>query len=1093
MRVLAVSRPYQSCWFTGRCFRWAVCLLTVSLSLGGESKSAIGADSDGVLFDRDIRPLLSDTCFKCHGPDEKQRVSQFRLDTRSGAFATRDGESAIVPGKPEQSEIVRRITSDDPELKMPPPDSGLRLSSAQIELIQRWIRDGAKWEEHWAFVRPQRPAPPVVQNSEWPKNAIDRFVLSRLEAQGLSPAPPARREALIRRLSLSLTGLPPTIAEVDAFLADQSPQAYERVVDRLLASPRYGERMATPWLDAARYADTSGYQSDGNRTMWRWRDWVIEAYNTNKPFDEFTIEQLAGDMLPNPTLDQLIATGFNRNHRGNAEGGIIAEEYLVEYVVDRVETTATVWLGLTMGCARCHDHKYDPISQRDFYRTFAFFHNVPENGKAVKYGNSPPFIPAPTRPQQRELAEIDSQIAAATQRLASAQNEIAAAEAAWASTIPADSNLGRCFEDDLRGYSPAGPPQIRNAAPPVKKSQRDNSSEPNFADDAIKKKPKAKPTERPDLKFVPGPNANRAVELDGSTSIIAGDVGGFGFQDAFTLSAWIRPENANAGTILSRMEDVTEGRGYCLVVAEGRLHIRLVERWLDDAIRVQSSSAVPVGKWTHVAVSYNGSRYAEGLTLYLNGQPQSLEVNLDELNQTFRSDEPLRIGGGGGAALQFRGQIDEVRVYAREREPHEVRIVVVAEPIAQIASVADNQRTADQRAKLRAYFMTEAGPERFRRMQEELHELRKKRDEFTATFPTTMVMQEMKTPRSTFILSRGAYDQPTEEVSAGTPSVLPPLPTDAAADRLTLARWLVSPQNPLTARVTVNRYWQMLFGAGLVKTTEDFGSQGDRPSHPGLLDWLAVEYVENGWDTKSLLKTIVMSATYQQSSAASPALNALDPENRLLARGPRFRLSAQIIRDQALAVSGLLTEKQGGPSVKPYQPEGLWKEIATINTYDQGHGEDLYRRSLYTFWKRTVAPPTMSIFDSTGREMCSVRTSRTNTPLQALALMNDVTFVEAARKLAERMLREGGDTPEDRIRLAFRLTTSREPTAAERNVLSNGLAEQLAYYREHPDDAKSLLSAGESPRDESLDPAEVAACTMIASLILNLDETMTLQ
>ena len=1002
-----------------------------------------------VDFEREIRPILSDACYTCHGPDAAKRKADLRLDVRESAFAEREGKWAVVPGKPGESELHRRITATDLEDRMPPAKAARKLSAREIELLRRWIAEGAPWQTHWAFVPPKRPPLPVTRNRQWRKNAIDDFILDRLEREGMAPSAEADKAALLRRVTLDLTGLPPSMEELDAFLADSTPGAYEKVVDRLLASSRYGERMAIRWLDASRYADTSGYQNDGPRDMWRWRDWVIQAFNTNMPFDRFTVEQLAGDLLPKPSLDQRIATGFNRNHRGNSEGGIIPEEYQVEYVVDRVDTTATVWLGLSIGCARCHDHKYDPVSQEEFYRLFAYFNTIPEHGRAIKIGNSPPYMQAPTPEQAEERRKLDAELAAAERRFAGMREAIAAAQAAWESSVGADAYLPWTVTDglvatfDLDGGL--------GGAKPV-------GGEPEFIRGRI----------------------GGAAAFDGRRRLEAPAVGKFGFFDKFTFAAWVRPDGD--GSLLSRKTDESREDGYEVRLEDGRVQVNFVKRWLDDAIRVETEGKLEPGKWHHLAVTYDGSRAAAGIAVYVDGVAQKLKVHLDFLNQTFVSDQPFRIG-------PFRGAVDDVRVYARRLLPDEVGWLTVVERIEEIAARPTGQRAASQAGKVRAFYLDRKAPEEVRKAYEGLVALRRRKQAFEEGLPTVMVMEEMKDPRETRILVRGEYNRPAKKVVPGMPAALHPLPPGAPTNRLALARWLVDPANPLTARVTVNRWWQAYFGAGLVRTVEDFGAQGERPSHPELLDWLAAELVASRWNAKHLQKSIVMSAAYRQSSRVAPALLERDPDNRLVARGPRFRLPAEMVRDQALAASGLLVERVGGPSVKPYQPDGLWKEIASDTEYDQSKGAALYRRSLYTYWKRTVAPPTMSTFDAPGREACTVRETRTNTPVQALALMNDVTYLEAARVLAERMMARAGVS--ERLRWGFRRVTSRWPSAREEEILLRAYGANLEAFRRDPDAARKLVSAGESKPDERLDPAELAATTTVASLLFNLDETVT--
>ena len=942
---------------------------------------ALAADRT-IEFNRDIRPILSDKCFRCHGSDATAKGIPLRLDSEAAATADLgENKHAIVPGNPESSQLVRRITAEDEALRMPPVYSGLKLTEREIETLRTWIAQGAKWQSHWSFIPPKRHPLPAVKNSSWPRNPVDHFVLDRLEREGLSPALGADRETLLRRVSLDLTGLPPTPAEIDAFLKDTSGSAYERVVDRLLASPRYGERMAARWLDAARYADTNGYQFDGERFMWRWRDWVIEAFNRNQPFNQFTVEQIAGDLLPNATLEQKIATGFNRNHRGNTEDGIIPEEYAVEYVVDRVETTSAVFLGLTLGCARCHDHKYDPFSQKEFYQLFAYFNNVPERGRAMKFGNSPPLVHAPTREQQQAMRQLDERIQTIEDFLRQRKTSIDEAQAAWESQLVKEELLYWAptagLEAAYRFESEAGALSAGGRLP-----------------------------------LVEG-RIGRAASFDGKTYFDAGEIAGFDIEDRFTLTAWVYSDSIPDGSVVTRMVDNPKGKGYGLHLDQGKVYVNLTSNWVNDAIRLETDEALAAKRWHHLAVTYSGSRMAEGVRVYIDGQPAKVSVQLDTLYRPFRNDgpfkDPFRIGSGWGPERRFRGLIDDVRAYSRILNREEISALAQGAPLNRIAEKPAAQRDTTEKLQLRWYFLETKAPAEIKEAWNRLTALRQEREKLERSFPTVMVMAERTEPKDTFLLIRGAYDKPGEKVAPGVPAVLPPLPAGAPNNRLGFARWLVDPQNPLMARVTINRLWQMLFGTGLVKTAEDFGLQGEWPSHPELLDWLATEFVRSGWDLKGMLKLIVTSATYRQSSKATPELVQRDPENRLLARGPRFRLPAEMVRDQALFAAGLLVEKRGGPSVKPYQPAGVWEDLTMDDvSYNQGKGADLYRRSLYTFWKRTVAPPMMANFDSAMRESCVVRETRTNTPLQALNLMNDVTFLEAARFVGQRMMKEGG-------------------------------------------------------------------------------------
>ncbi len=803
--------------------------------------------------------------------------------------------------------------------------------------------------------------------------------------------------------------------------------------------------MAIRWLDAARYADTNGYQTDAPRVQWRWRDWVIDAFNSNMPFDQFTIEQLAGDLLPNPTNAQIVATGFSRNHRGNSEGGIVPEEYLAEYSMDRVETMSTVWLGLTLGCARCHDHKYDPFKQKEFYQLFAYFNNIPERGRIFKFGNTPPVISAPTDEQKAELAELDEKVRAAEERLASAE-----------------ATSGK---REFVGMS-AGGKADREWFP-----GRDLAARHGLNDGVDGK-------------------IGSAAAFDGEREIEVGDEPDFGYRDTFSISAWIYPESPTGAIVTKTDRDLShQGYGYHgwgLYLIDGKLKFLAMQRWLDDGLRIATEKDIPLKQWSHVAVTYDGERMAAGVKLYVDGEERPAVAELDFMNQEIRAKAPALIGAGGGLKKGFQGRIDEARLYSTDLKPNVVAALAAARPWHEI----EEPVTRAEREKQKLGRLERFGPRAVTQAWKELADLRDERDALAKSFPTVMVMRERPEIGETFLLERGAYDAPGDRVERGTPAVLPPLPADAPNNRLGLARWLVADEHPLTARVMVNRIWAAFFGRGIVKTVEDFGSQGDPPTHPRVLDWLAREFVDSGWDVKGVVKTIVMSATYRQSSKASVEQVGRDPENRLLARGPRVRLAAEMVRDQALAAAGLLVEKVGGPSVKPYQPAGLWKEIAG-QTYEADEGEGLYRRSLYTFWKRTAPPPFMMNFDSAGRETCTVVQVRTNTPLQALNLMNDVTYVEAARKIAERMMREGGAAPDERIAFGFRLLTARAPKTAEREVLTNSYQHYLDRYHSRPAEAQELLSAGESPLDESLAPAEYAAFTAVASLMLNLDETVT--
>jgi len=1021
-----------------------------------------------VSFTRDVRPILSDRCFTCHGPDETKRPTALRFDEEAGLNVDlNSGGKAVIPGDPAASKLIERVRSDSPALRMPPAYAGHDpLSETEIAVLEAWIKQGAPWVGHWAFEAPVRAEPPAVSGPDWVRNPIDAFVLARLDEEGLKPREEADRATLIRRATLDLTGLPPTPGEADAFLKDRSPNAYQKVVRRLLDSPHYGERMASPWLDAARYADTNGYQSDGSRSMWRWRDWVVDAFNQNKPFDEFTIEQLAGDLLPDATRDQLIATGFNRNNITTAEGGSVEEEFLIEYAADRAETTATVWLGLTVGCARCHDHKYDPIPQKDYYRLTAYFNRVPERGLVYNFGNDGPQIKAPTPENEKRLAELDAEVKKAEQDLVEMESDIAAEKTKWEKTI-ANSDFDAFPAEGLDArFSLDGTLDVA-ARRGVDDPKRNSESEPSqsaFAEGVF----------------------GSAAKLDGENWIDGGSVARYDYDDAFTASFWMKPEKLTGG-VVSRMQDFDQGSGWGLLLRDGRLRFEFTMRWTDHALRVETKRAVPANEWRHVAITYTGERpAASGLTLWVDGEPWAFEIEWDDLKWPIGyRGYPFRIGGAAGE--RFAGLIDEVRLYGQALDEHEVAALGARRSLAAIAATAAGKRSLAESEKLEAAFWEHGASADAREARLAVADAQEARDDYYGSIPTVMVMSDGEM-RQAHVLNRGAYDQPGDPVSA-QPLGLLPAAEGLPKDRLGLARWLVSRENPLTARVVVNRYWQMLFGTGLVATPEDFGSQGERPSHPKLLDWLAVDFMESGWDVKQLMETIVTSATYRQQSQTTPELVDRDPRNRLLARGPRFRLSAPAIRDQALAVSGLLVDEIGGPPVKPYQPPGLWEELSGT-AYRPDSGEDLYRRSLYTYWKRTVAPPAMVNFDAPDREKCVVGEVRTNTPLQALNLMNDVTYVEASRKLAERMLEV--PTDEARLEKGFRLVLARSPSEKESEVLTSALND----FREHFSDerlARESLSAGESRVRADFDPRELAAYAATASLILNLDEAVTRQ
>ena len=1031
-------------------------LFVLSAVAGAVSTTAsFGAPSPQPLhFNHDIRAILSNNCFLCHGPDSHNRKGKLRLDMPDDAFAQHDGGFPLVGGDPEKSQVIRRIFSTDPDEVMPPPKSGKSLTDAQRQLLKQWVSEGAKYEKLWSFIPPTRPPAPATTDAGWCSNEIDRFVLAKLEGEHLHPAPPADKITLCRRLYFDLLGLPPTPAEVDAFVNDASPDAWGKLVDRLLANPHFGERMALDWLDAARFADTNGYHIDTARDQTRWRDWVIRAYNQNKPFDQFTVEQLAGDLLPNATIDQRIATGFVRNNMINFEGGAIPQEYLTAYLMDRVNTTSMVWLGLTMQCCQCHDHKFDPLSQKNYYQLYAYFNAVPENGLDGRNGNAVPLLATPTPEQKQKLDSLAADIRRAEQKLTEPNPEADDAQLAW--------EQGQANRLVWTALHPATIKSVRGATLKLRDDGSILASGMNPSNDVY--------------------TLSATIDLPSITAI--------------RLEALPEPKlrasgpgrSANGNFVLTR---VSLSTGAAEDAAE------------PATSRKFKAAMADFSQLDHPVISAIAESAGPGWSIFPQvGKPHEA---------VFELEEPIVRTGAGPISVNItlafessfgQHQLGHFRVSATDNKAPRVGQGLPPE-IDKALEATPEKRTAEQSTALTRYFRSNVY-DATRKYAAEIDGLKREKEALEKKVPTTMVMAEMATPRPTHILLRGQYDKPGEAVTAQPPEQVAPLLPGAPANRLGLAQWLVARENPLVARVTVNRFWQSLFGLGLVKTAEDFGSQGEEPVNPELLDWMAVQFRDGDartapWDVKAMIRLIVTSSAYRQSSVATPELLARDPENRLLARGPRLRLQAEFIRDNALAVSGLLNDDIGGKSVSPYQPAGLWEELMsradganfTAQVYQQDHGKDLYRRTMYTFWKRTSPPPALSTFDAPDRETCTVRRARTNTPLQALVLMNDPTYVEAARKLAERMLTEAGASDDARITYAFRLATARPPTPAEIAILKRIHDRELAVFANDLDAANKLISVGESPRNESLDAKDLAAWTTTASVVLNLDETIT--
>ncbi len=1180
-----------------------------ALALTGLAVSAATVPDKGaktaakIDFVRDIRPILSANCFTCHGQDEKQRKARLRLDVRENAIKpAKSGDIAIVPGDLARSKLVERITSHDPDETMPPPKSKKTLTAPQIDLLKRWIADGADYKGHWAFLKPERPAVPPIQNSKFKiQNPVDAFVLARLEKERLNPSPEADRVTLVRRVTLDLTGLPPTPAEVDAFVADKSPDAYNKVVDRLLKSPRYGEQMARYWLDAARYADSHGFHIDSERSLWKYRDWVVEAFNKNMPFDQFTVEQLAGDLLPEPTVEQKIGSGFVRCNMSTGEGGAIVEEYQAKYTFDRVETTATMWMGLTLTCARCHTHKYDPIQNREYYGLYAFFNNLNES---VMDGNAPnpdPIVRVPAPEQTRRQEELKKLISGGRAKIDAPMPGLDQAQVEWQS---------KWNEKLSAGWTPL-------AAAKAKSSLTNGANLRALDDQSILAEGDNPESDTYEIKFKLDAGSLAAVRLETLPHDTLPRKGAARAEDGrFRLSEFeaelvansldtnSKPkklkftqtvaDTAEAGFEIAKAIDGKADTGWGVAAdAVGEPHVALfalgepVKVTTNSELRVTlrydaSKSKRAIGHF-RIAAAQNddlvrllnppklepwqvlGPFKTEGLQQgFTNTFPPEKEVDLKktyagvreeikwnakadfedgkanqlvqdlhgihgayflhrtltvpaarQLDLALRADDALKLWVNGklvGERPEDKPDAGLLRVTVDLRKGENkflLKVVTVqgaayftfdpklgdAESVpADVAAILATTKklSGPQQTKVRNFYRREHSAD-FKKTFDGVEKAKEEETAIDKAIPSTMVAKEADKMRETFMLVRGEYDKKGDKVPPGLPAIFPPLPAGAPTNRLGLAMWLSSPEHPLPARVTMNRFWQQYFGVGIVKTTEDFGVQSDAPSHPELLDWLATEFIRTGWDVKRMQRIIVTSATYRQSSKLTADSRARDPENRLLARGPRFRADGEVVRDTALFVSGLLSEKQGGKAVKPYEPGGLWEAVSFNNSqkYVQDKGDGNYRRSLYTYWKRQSPPPNMLIFDAPTREYCVVRRPRTNTPLQALVLLNDPQFVEASRAFGQRILREGGKSTASRIGFAFRQATGRAPGADELKVIEDVYKHQLATFLKDKEAAKKLLAVGAFQADASLDQSELAAWATIASMIMNLDETVT--
>ncbi len=968
--------------------------------------------------------------------------------------------------------MIRRILSDDPDEQMPPPETKKTLTDIQKQVLVRWIKEGAKYEPLWSLIPPVRPPVPKISDRSWAHNPIDNFIAARLEAEGLTPTPEADRRTLVRRVSLDITGLPPTPELVEEFVKDAAPDAYERLVDKLLASPKWGEHRGRYWLDAARYADTHGIHFDNYREMWSYRDWVIKAFNQNMPFDQFTIENLAGDLMPNATLDDRIGSGFNRCNITTNEGGAIAEEYAVLYARDRVETTTKVWLGLTAGCAVCHDHKFDPLTQKEFYELAAFFNNTTQAPMDGNVKDTPPIVSVPQESDAKRWDEVAKEIPAAKVLVDDRRRDAQPEFDVWLATAkPAD------------------------VATEIPTSELELFAALNDGDKTIRyelhgKKAKARLPKT--VEWRPGRVSANAAYLNQGEVLSEKKAGDFDANQAFSYAAWVKlPANDGSGAILSRMDDRRDFRGWDLWVESRHIGAHLIDRWPDNAIKVVSRDQLPADEWVHVAITYDGSSKAAGVKVYVNGESQPTNIAADSLAGTLRTDVPFKIGQRNTTSPLSGATIQDVRLYSRLLAESEVASLAKLSLSAVVAAPPEKRSEADLN-NLYDWWLRNLDA-KYLALSKTQADLIREQADMQARSTTGYVMQERAEPAIAFVLNRGEYDQRKEQVSPGTPAMLPPFPADLPHNRLGFAKWLLRPEQPLTARVTVNRFWSEVFGTGLVKTPGDFGVSGELPSHPELLDWLAIEFRDSGWDVKKLFKLMVTSSAYRQSGAITPEKLAKDGENRLLSRGPRFRMDAEMVRDYALAASGLLSDKIGGPSVKPYQPPGVWEAVAMIgsNTRDYKHdaGDALYRRSMYTFWKRAAPPASMDVFNAPSRETCTMVRERTNTPLQALVTLNDPQFVEAARQLAEHAIESNGDDTKRLDFMADRLL-ARPLKPKELSVVRGSLEKFERHYSAAADDAAKLVEVGESKHDSKVSLPQLAAWTMVANELMNMDEVL---
>lgn len=1032
--------------------------------------SARAAEPASLEYNRDIRPILADTCFACHGVDGAARQADLRLDLRQSAIDA----GALEPGKPAESSLIERILTSDPELVMPPPKTHKKITDAQKETLRKWVEQGAEYQPHWSLMAPEKKTPPAVKQSQWVRNPIDQFVLAKLESAGLTPAPEADFYTLARRAALDITGLPPTPEQLAEFRADTSPNAFEKYVDRLLNTPEWGEHRGRYWLDYARFADTHGIHFDNYREMWSYRDWVIAAFNRNMPFDQFTIEQLAGDLLPEATLDQRIASGFNRCNITTSEGGTIPEEYVVLYARDRTETTCTVFLGLTAGCAVCHDHKFDQFTQREFYSLSAFFNNTTQNPMDGNVKDTPPVVQVPAQEDRDKVPAVKAKLAGQEESLKKLRDELrkpyeqwitdpaSARQLGW-NSVPADGLIAHAPLDEGSGeflhWIVGG--ELQRIALPAAASWDSGQ----VAASAWVNNPAASPS-------LP-------------------DVGNFDTSDPFSIALWVRVgDNAN-GALLARMDEAADYRGWDVWMQNGRIGTHIVSAWPKDALKAVTQTPLPANRWTHVAITYDGSAKLGGIKIYVDGQSQNLQAEAQELKGSIRTQTPLRLGQRSASAGPANSRLQDLRIYNRVLNSDETNLLR-SRPRLFFLRGKVTPRSPEEDAELYDQYLSSFN-EDYQQAIAAKNATKTELDQLISRGTIAHIMQEKAEQPMAFILFRGEYDKRRDQVQPATPDTLPPWPSDLPRNRLGLAKWLTLPENPLYARVTVNRFWQEVFGTGIVRTAGDFGVTGELPSHPELLDWLAIDFRENGWNVKAFFRQLVTSATYRQSALVTPEKLQADRDNRWLSRGPRFRMDAEMVRDYALAASNLLVRKQGGPSVKPYQPPGVWEAVAMIGSntrdYREDQGENIYRRSLYTFWKRSAPPASMDIFNAPSRETCTVRRERTNTPLQALVTLNDPQYVEAAKMLAAYIIAQFPDD-EGRFSTIAQRVLARPWKDDERSILQSSLKELRANYAADKTAAEQLIAVGQTKPPKDVDASELAAWTMLINQVMNLDEAL---